>query len=97
MPPYPECCRGRDAVADSWLMPAGAPGSLRCAPVRANGQPALGVYRLDARSGDYLPIALDVLELAGGRVAAVTAFRVPAIFGRFGLPLRLPQTESTRR
>ena len=42
MPPYPEWCRGRDAVAGSWLMPSGGPGSLRYAPARANGQLALG-------------------------------------------------------
>ena len=89
MPPYLEWCRGRDELANSWLMPSGAPGSLRCAPVRANGQPALGVYRIDPSSGAFLPIALDVLALRGDRVAEVTAFRDPSILGRFGLPQRL--------
>ena len=67
MPPYLEWYRGRDAVANSWLMPSGAPGSLRSAPVRANGQPALGVYRVDPCSGAFLPIAaLDVLGAPRG-------------------------------
>ena len=88
MPPYPEWSQGRDAVANSWLMPSGPPGSLRSAPARANGQPALGVYRIEPESGDFVPIALDVLALRGDLVAAVTAFRDPSVFGRFGLPLR---------
>jgi hypothetical protein len=35
-------------------------------------------------------IALDVLAFDGRFVRAVTAFRMPAIFGRFDLPDRLP-------
>ena len=96
MPPYPEWCQGRDAVANSWLMPSGPPGSLRCAPARANGQPALGVYRIEPESGDFVPIALDVLALRGDLVAAVTAFRDPSVFGRFGLPLRFHTALATR-
>jgi RNA polymerase sigma-70 factor (ECF subfamily) len=88
MPPYPEWCRGRDAVAKSWLMPSGPPGSLRYAPARANGQLALGVYRIEPETGDSVPIALDVLALRADLVAEVTAFRDPSILGRFGLPLR---------
>jgi RNA polymerase sigma-70 factor (ECF subfamily) len=89
MPPYPDWCRGRDAVAASWLMPSGPPGTLRYATTRANGQLALGVYRLRPGSGDYVPIALDVLALRGDRIAEVTAFRAPAVLPRFDLPPRL--------
>jgi RNA polymerase sigma-70 factor, ECF subfamily len=89
MPPYPEWCGGKEAVAGSWLMPSGPPASLRYAPTRANGQLALGVYRMEADTGDYVPIALDVLTLRAGLVAAVTAFRDSSIFGRFNLPVRL--------
>jgi RNA polymerase sigma-70 factor (ECF subfamily) len=89
MPPYVGWTRGRAALARSWLMPAGAPSPLRYVPVRANGQPALGAYVLD-RDGCYRPIALDVLTFDGPFVCAVTAFRMPAIFGRFDLPDRLP-------
>jgi RNA polymerase sigma-70 factor (ECF subfamily) len=56
-------------------------------PARANGQPALGVYLFDA--GAYVPLVLDVLTLRGELIAAVTAFRTPAVFARFGLPSRL--------
>ena len=89
MPPYPEWCSGRDTVGKSWLMPGGPPPRLRYAATRANGQPALGTYLLDERSGDYLPIALDVLTLRGSLIADVTAFRTPAVLDRFGLPHRI--------
>src|SRR5437762_2630839 len=57
MPPYPDWCRGRDAVSRSWLIPAGSPAGLRCPPARASGQLALGAYKLDPRQGRYLPVA----------------------------------------
>ena len=89
MPPYPESYRGRQAIADSWLMPGGPPPRLRYLPTRANGQVALGTYRLDASSARYVPVALDVLTLRGARIADVTAFRTPEVFERFGLPSEL--------
>jgi RNA polymerase sigma-70 factor, ECF subfamily len=87
MPPYTEWCQGREAIAQSWLMPGGPPPRLRYVATRANGQPAVGTYLLD---GDgYRAIALDVLALRGDRIAAVIAFRTPAIFPRFGLPMEV--------
>jgi RNA polymerase sigma-70 factor, ECF subfamily len=86
MPPYPEWYRGRDAVGESWLMPGGPAPRLRYVPARANGQLALGTYQRGPRGDAYLPIALDVLTLGGARIAAVTAFRTPELFGSFGLP-----------
>ena len=89
MPPYPDRYEGREAIASSWLMPGGPPPRLRYVTVRANGQPALATYLLDAGTGAYLPLALDVLTLRGDRIADVTAFRTPALFPRFGLPEQL--------
>jgi RNA polymerase sigma-70 factor (ECF subfamily) len=89
MPPYAEWYRGRDAVADSWLMPGGPPPRLRYLPTRANGQLALGTYRLDPTRNRFLAVALDVLTLRGARIADVTAFRTPELFPRFGLPPEL--------
>jgi RNA polymerase sigma-70 factor (ECF subfamily) len=89
MPPSPTWYRGRDAVADSWLMPGGPPPRLRYMPTRANGQPALGTYVLEAERSRYVPIALDVLTLRGTRIADITAFRTPEIFSHFGLPAEL--------
>ncbi|MFL5827616.1 MAG: sigma-70 family RNA polymerase sigma factor [Thermoleophilaceae bacterium] len=90
MPPHAGSSRGRDAIADSWLMPGGSAPRLRYVRARANGQLALGTYLLDRAAGSYLPIALDVLTLRGPLIADVTAFRMPEIFPSFGLPDQLP-------
>src|ERR687897_626661 len=82
-------------VAESWLMPGGPPPRLRYVPTRANGQLALGAYGLDPKRNLFLPIALDVLTLRGGQIAAVTAFRTPAILRRFGLPDELAAEPAT--
>ena len=89
MPPYPKWYRGREAIADSWLMPGRPPSHLRYVPTRANGQLAVAAYALEPERGRYLPIALDVLTLRGREVVAVTAFRSPELFPRFGLPEEL--------
>ena len=75
MPPYPGWRRGRDAVADSWLMPGGAPPRLRYARTAVNGQPAVGTYLIDPDLGAYMPLALDVLTLR--RRAGQRRDRVP--------------------
>jgi RNA polymerase sigma-70 factor, ECF subfamily len=86
MPPYATWYRGRDAVADSWLMPGAPPGRLRYVQTRASGQLAIGAYALDPKRSRYLPVALDILTLRGESIADVTAFRTPELFQRFGLP-----------
>ena len=90
MPPYSSWYRGREAIADSWLMPGGPSPRLRYVPTRANGQLALATYQLDRDEGGYVPIALDVLTLDGSRIADVTAFRISEAFRSFGLPDTLP-------
>jgi RNA polymerase sigma-70 factor, ECF subfamily len=90
MPPYAGWYRGRDAIADSWLMPGGPPGELRYVPTRANGQLALGTYALDPNGKRFSFIALDVLTLRGTLIADITAFRTPGVPRSFGLPGELP-------
>jgi len=90
MPPYAGWYQGRDAIGESWLMPGGPAPRLRYAPARANGQPAVGTYLLDRRTGRYRPIALDLLTLRGPLIAGVLAFRMPELFPHFGLPEELP-------
>ena len=94
MPPYPDWCRGRDAIADSWLMPGGPPPRLHYVSTLANGQPALGTYLLDPDTGGFRPLALDVLSLRDDLIVDVTAFRSPAIFRRFRLPARISAAEA---
>jgi RNA polymerase sigma-70 factor, ECF subfamily len=86
MPPSTAWCQGRETIAESWLMPVGAPGRLRVRPTRANGQPALAAYLLSPERKEYLPLTLDVLTLQGRLICAITAFRTPEVFLRFGLP-----------
>ena len=86
MPPYGNWCRGRDAVAKSWLMPGGPPPRLRYAATRANGQIALGTYLLDTTVGRFHPVALDVITVRDSLITEVIAFRTPDVFASFGLP-----------
>jgi RNA polymerase sigma-70 factor (ECF subfamily) len=90
MPPFAGWCRGRQAIAASWLMPSLPAADLRYVPSSANAQPALAAYRWNDRKRGYLPIALDVLSLRGEAIADVVAFRTPGLFERFGLPSSLP-------
>lgn len=86
MPPIPTWFTGRDAVcaflarvvlhtADQW----------RLVPTRANGAPALAMYRR-APDGSFQAHGLDVLSLAGGRVSRIVAFNDAALVAKFGLP-----------
>jgi RNA polymerase sigma-70 factor, ECF subfamily len=97
MPPYAAWARGREAVAQSWLIPTGPPGRLRYVATRANAQVALGTYALDPSRGTFTPIALDVLTLRGGEIAAVVAFRDTGDFARFGLPGEVTTSQPSPR
>jgi RNA polymerase sigma-70 factor, ECF subfamily len=82
MPPRPSWYRGRDAVgAFLAARPLSRPRSWRLVPIRANAQPGFGVY-LNGRAH-----GIELLTLApDARIAAVTAFHLPAAFAGFGLP-----------
>ena len=60
-------------------------GELRCVVTRANGQPAVGVYRRREGEEVYRPLAIDVLRMADGVVAEILTF-VPGQFAALGLP-----------
>jgi RNA polymerase sigma-70 factor (ECF subfamily) len=88
MPPTASWWRGRDAVIAGL---AGGPldgtRSWRLLPTSANGQLAMGAYRLDG-SGVYVPYGVKVLTLRGDLIGEITSFRDPFAPGRFGLPAR---------
>jgi hypothetical protein len=46
-------------------------------------------YGEDADTGRYLPLAVDVLTLEGSLIKEITAFVMPEIFPRLGLPPEL--------
>ena len=89
MPPLPEWYRGHEAIA-GFLAAGPFRVRWRHAATVANGQPAVGCYAWNADRGVFAAAVIDVLDLRGDRIAAVTAFLDGDLFPRFGLPRELP-------
>ena len=91
MPPYELWLSGRDDIFKWWLGPGiGCRGSRVLPTVAANGSPAFGQYKPSPSGDGYEPWALQVLELADGRIAELTFFLgTETLFPLFGLPARL--------
>ncbi|MEA2225270.1 MAG: polymerase sigma-70 factor, subfamily [Solirubrobacteraceae bacterium] len=93
MPPYELWLRGRDDIFAWWVgAGAGCRGSRVLATQTANGSPAFAQYkpREDGREG-YEPWALQVLEVADGKIVELTFFlSTDTIFPLFGVPLQYP-------
>jgi len=91
MPPYELWLSGRDDIFKWWFGPGiGCAGSRVIPTLTANGSPAFGQYKPSETGSGYEPWALQVLELADGKVAELTFFLATAtIFPLFGLPPRL--------
>ncbi len=90
MPPYAMWLQGRADLLTWYMGPGiGCKGS-RLVSGWANGCPAFAQYRVDP-DGGHAPWALQVLELDGGRIAAVHSFLdTDECFERFGFPPHLP-------
>ena len=56
---------------------------------RANRQPALAAYGLDAATGTRRAWCVFVLTIEGASIAELTAFLDPTLFPVFGLPMDL--------
>ncbi len=85
MPPVPTWFTGRDAVVGFLgrrvLRRA---GQWRLLPTMANGQPAFVVLvRADGAGERYDPYGVQVLTLAGSRIARITSFNDPALVATF--------------
>jgi RNA polymerase sigma-70 factor (ECF subfamily) len=89
MPPWASWCRGRETIAGLAKAAVEVCADGRSMPARANGQPALAYYHLEAETGRFKATALDVLTLEGARIKEITVFVMPEIFPRFGLPFEL--------
>jgi RNA polymerase sigma-70 factor, ECF subfamily len=90
MPPFDLYLRGHDDIR-AWFLGTGigCRGS-RLVPTAANGQPAFGQYR-PSPAGGWEPWALQVTEIADGRIAVMNSFLdTQRLFPLFGLPDRLP-------
>jgi RNA polymerase sigma-70 factor (ECF subfamily) len=91
MPPMPLEYQGRELAARFFEAVVFRPGGHRfkMQPTRANGQPALAFYFVDAVTGTARAAGILVLTLAGDRVSAITRFDT-GVLDRFGLPRTLP-------
>src|ERR1019366_5189813 len=75
MPPYELWLRGRRDILGWWVgRGAGCRGSRVIPTVPANGSPAFGQYKPSETGSGYDPWALQVLEVADGRVLEFTFF-----------------------
>jgi RNA polymerase sigma-70 factor, ECF subfamily len=91
MPPYDMWLSGRDDIFRWWLGPGiGCRGSRVIPTVAANGSPAFGQYKPSDSGSGYDAWALQVLEVADGKVVELTFFLdTETLFPLFGLPARL--------
>jgi RNA polymerase sigma-70 factor, ECF subfamily len=91
MPPYDLWLSGRDDILRWWVGPgAGCRGSRVIPTMAANGSPAFGQYKPSDSGSGYDPWALQVLEIADGRIVEFTFFLdTERVFPLFGLPARL--------
>ena len=90
MPPFELWLRGRHEVV-AWMVGpgAGCEGS-RLLPTVANGMPAFGQYRRAESGEGYEPWALQVIEVANGRIVGLNAYLdTDRWFPLFGLPTHL--------
>jgi RNA polymerase sigma-70 factor (ECF subfamily) len=97
MPPIPTWYTSHDAIR-AFLAGRVLDGDRprRLLPVIANGQPAFGQYRWDARRGRLQGYAITVLTLDGEKIQEITAFLDPEPFASFGLPAELSASSDER-
>jgi RNA polymerase sigma-70 factor, ECF subfamily len=90
MPPYDLWLEGPQDLAD-WLLGQGigCKGG-RLVPLQVNGTAGFGNYRLSA-PGLWEPFAIQVIEVARGKIVGHHNFLSPELFADFGLPPRIEE------
>ncbi len=85
MPPWPQWYVGRAAVREvfAWVWKQ---QRFRIVLTAANRQPALAMYARGGGEPNWEAHAIQVLSFRGDAVGALTTFRDPRLFARFGLP-----------
>jgi RNA polymerase sigma-70 factor, ECF subfamily len=96
MPPWAHWWRGGNAIAEFAKTAAEVCNATEWIATRASGQLAIAAYGLDADSGRYTPTAIDVYTVGDGVIREITAFVMPELFPRFGLPPELPASHGVR-
>jgi len=91
MPPFDMWLSGRDDIFAWWVGPGiGCKGSRMLPTMSANGTAAFGQYKPSETGSGFDPWALQVLEIADGRIKHITFFLdTQTLFPLFGLPPRL--------
>ncbi len=87
MPPYANWWYGRDAIME--MFGAVPEQRLRHAAVRANGQPAIAWYVWRPDYETYAASSIELYTLRDAQIEQITAFVLPELFPRFGLPMSL--------
>jgi RNA polymerase sigma-70 factor (ECF subfamily) len=89
MPPFPAWFSGRDTIAAFMATVFARGGEFRFVPTRANGQPAVGLYRRrDGAAYRFLHIQVFTLDADG--IARIDGFHDKRLAAAFGLPAELP-------
>jgi RNA polymerase sigma-70 factor, ECF subfamily len=88
MPPYQLWLRGPEEMAKFFAGTGAKCENSRLVPVFANGMAAFGCYNSDP-AGGYTPWAIQVIEVADGRIVGHHNFLGPELFPVFGLPDRI--------
>lgn len=91
MPPYELWLRGRENILKWWVGPGiGCSGSRVIPTVTANGSPAFAQYKPSESGSGFDPWALQVLEVADGKIVEFTFFlSTGTVFPLFGVPPRI--------
>jgi RNA polymerase sigma-70 factor (ECF subfamily) len=90
MPPYAMWLHGREDIFAWWTGPGAACRGSRLIPIIANGAPAFAQFKRSPSGDGFDPWAIQVLEIAEGRIVDFTFFLDTArLFPLFGLPLHL--------
>jgi RNA polymerase sigma-70 factor (ECF subfamily) len=88
MPPFDLWLHGADDLV-GWFVGEGIVcRDGRLIPVAVNGTAGFGNYHL-VRPGLWEPWAIQVIEVAGGRIVGHHNFLYPELFAAFGLPPRI--------
>ena len=92
MPPWTRWYRGRDWSRTFFSKAWTAYTGFRLVAIGANCQPAFAFYACKPGDGIFRAHSVQILEIRGGAIAAMTKYVKPlgpALFADFGLPLTL--------
>ena len=88
MPPYDLWLQGPQDLIDWFLGQGIGCRGGRLVPIDVNGTGGFGNYRL-TRPGLWEPFAIQVIEVAGGKITGHHNYLYPEQFATFGLPARI--------